>query len=37
MANLDREGNTRIILEESGETVLDILYGTVKVLRMQFH
>ena len=34
IANLDREGNTRIyfILEEAKETVLEFSQGTVKVL-----
>ena len=33
-ANLDRAGNTRVyfILEETKETILDFLQGTVKVL-----
>ena len=38
-ANLDRAGNTIIYFntEETKETVLDFLQGSVKVLRMQFH
>ena len=38
-ANLDRAGNTRIyfILEESKETILDFLQGTVKTVKLIFN
>ena len=38
-ANLDRAGNTRIyfILEESKETILDFLQGTVKTVKIIFN